>query len=77
MRPHEIAAYDKFAKAFDDETSIENVNNPDNQPMMNHFRGDCFYSLTDFIFNLRLKRRQEKEAVKEAKEAAKLSKINV
>ena len=73
MRPDEIAAYDKFVLEFDAETNEHNVNNPEMQPMMNQFRGDCFYSLTDFIFNLRLKRKEEKAA---AKEAARLAREN-
>ena len=61
MREDEIAAYDKFAKEFDNETNEENVNNPNMQPKMNQFKEDCFYSLNDFIYNLRIKRKMERK----------------
>lgn len=76
MRPDEIATYEKFVLDFDRETNVENVNNPDMQPMMNQFKEDCFYSLTDFIYNLRLRRRLAKEAAKLAKNVKKTGKKN-
>lgn len=76
MRPDEIETYEKFSTAFDKETDIQNVNNPAMQPMMNQCKDDCFYALTDFMLNMKLKRKEEREAAKLAKEKARLAKRN-
>lgn len=71
MLPSEIATYETFSKQLDRETNLENINNPEKQPIMNESREQCYYALNDFMVRWKKQQQEEKEAKLAAEKAKK------